>query len=459
MTAAVDQRDPDRINFDWLIRLRWAAIGGQLITIAAVHFAMQLEIPIVPLLALVGTEVVSNVGCTLAARRARPRQAWLAAVMALDVLLFSGLLYLTGGPNNPFSFLYLIPIALASITMRPAWTWALVGLSLACSGVLFATYQPLALGDHSRHMSLHLRGMWVAFGVAASFIVYFLLRVRRALERHERELDAARAAAQRQEQLASLATLAAGAAHELLTPLSTIAVIAGDLQRDLAQPGGAARASEDARLVRAEVERCRAIIERMRADAGDTAGEGFAPVAVTALVESVVGGVADARVAVRPEIAATVVDRKLTVPPRAVGQALSALIENAQQASPPGDDVVLRVAPAGGRIRFEISDRGAGMPAEVLARVGEPFFTTKPAGRGMGLGVFLARAVADRLGGELTIRSAPGSGTSVVFALPLDQDGDPQRIPKHPRDATPAAEPPASPRDGSGPAAPEAETR
>jgi two-component system sensor histidine kinase RegB len=418
MTAAAE-RDPDRINFDWLIRLRWAAIGGQLITIGAVHFVLNVDIPLVPLLALVGIEMGSNVACALAARRWRPRQVWLAAVMALDVLLFSGLLYLTGGPNNPFSFLYLIPIALASMTMRPAWTWALVGLSLACSAVLFATHEPLTIGDHARHMSLHLRGMWVAFGVAASFIVYFLLRVRRALERHERELDAARAVAQRQERLASLATLAAGTAHELLTPLSTIAVIAADLQRDLAQPGAPARAVEDARLVRAEVDRCRTIIQRMRADAGDMAGEGFAPVAVTALVDSAVGG-AGSRVAVRPEIAAAIVDRTLTVPPRAVGQALSALIENAQQASPPGDDVRLRVAPAGHQIRFEISDRGSGMPAEVLARVGEPFFTTKPAGRGMGLGVFLARAVADRLGGEVTITSAPGAGTSVVFALPLE---------------------------------------
>jgi two-component system sensor histidine kinase RegB len=419
------ERDPDRINFDWLIRLRWAAIGGQLITIGVVHVAMKLDIPLVPLLALVGIEIGSNLACAFAARRWRPRQAWLAAVMALDVLLFSGLLYLTGGPNNPFSFLYLIPIALASITMRPGWTWALVGLSLACSAVLFVTYEPLALGDHSQHMSLHLRGMWVAFGVAASFIVYFLLRVRRALERHERELDAARAAAQRQERLASLARLAAGTAHELLTPLSTIAVIAADLQRDLAQPGAPARAVEDARLVRAEVDRCRAIIQRMRADAGDMAGEGFAPVAVAALVESAVGG-AGTRVAVRPEIAPAVVDRTLTVPPRAVGQALSALIENAQQASPPGDDVRLRVAALGRQIRFEISDRGSGMPAEVLARVGEPFFTTKPAGRGMGLGVFLARAVADRLGGEVTITSAPGTGTSVVFALPLESPAAPQ---------------------------------
>ena len=412
-------RDPDRINFDWLIRLRWAAIGGQLITIGAVRFAMQMEIPIAALLALVGVEIASNLACTLLARRRRPRQAWLAAVMGLDVLLFSGLLYLTGGPNNPFSFLYLIPIALAAITMRAAWTWTLVMLSLACSAVLFATYRPLQLGDHARHMSLHLRGMWVAFGVAASFIVYFLLRVRRALERHERELEAARGAAQRQEKLASLATLAAGAAHELLTPLSTIAVIAGDLQRDLAQPGASPRAVEDARLVRAEVERCRAIIERMRADAGDTAGEGFSAIPVAALVESAVGNVAASRVTVRPEIAAAVGDRLLTVPPRAVGQALSALIENAQQASPPGGAVVVRVAPAGDQIRFEVADRGTGMPADVLARVGEPFFTTKPAGKGMGLGVFLARAVADRLGGAVTITSTPGTGTSVVFALPL----------------------------------------
>ena len=418
----VGERESDRINFDWLIRLRWAAIGGQLITIGAVHLAMQLALPVAPLLALVAVEIGSNLACALLARRWRPRQAWLAAVMGLDVLLFSGLLYLTGGPLNPFSFLYLIPIALAAITMRAAWTWALVLLSLACSAVLFATHRPLPLGDsHARHMSLHLQGMWVAFGVAASFIVYFLLRVRRALERHERELDAARSAALRQERLASLATLAAGAAHELMTPLSTIAVIAGDLQRDLAQPGASPRAVEDARLVRAQVERCRAIIERMRADAGDTAGEGFASVPVAALVESAVGGVADSSVAVRPEIAAAVADRLLTIPPRAVGQALSALIENAQQASPPGDDVVVRVAPAGGHIRFEINDRGSGIAADVLARVGEPFFTTKPVGKGMGLGVFLARAVADRLGGAVTITSTPGTGTSVVFALPLTE--------------------------------------
>ena len=249
--------------------------------------------------------------CALLARRRRPRQAWLAAVMGLDVLLFSGLLYLTGGPLNPFSFLYLIPIALASITVRAAWTWALVLLSLACSAFLFAGSRPLSLGDHARHMSLHLQGMWVAFGVAASFIVYFLLRVRRALERHERELDAARAAG-----AAPGAAGVAGDAGGGRRPRAADAAVdhRGDRQRSAARSRAAGRrpprAAEDARLVRAEVDRCRAIIERMRADAGDTAGEGFASVPVGTLVETAVGGVADSRIAVRPEIAAAVVDRR-----------------------------------------------------------------------------------------------------------------------------------------------------
>ncbi len=238
VTAELESaRDPDRINFDWLLRLRWAAIAGQLITIGAVHFAMQLDIPLAPLLALVGVEIGSNLACALLARRHRPRQAWLAAVMGLDVLLFSGLLYLTGGPLNPFSFLYLIPIALASITVRPAWTWALVVLSLACSAFLFAASRAaVARRSRAPHEPPPARHVG---GVRRRRVVHRLLLAARAARAGAARARARRRAGggPRQEKLASLATLAAGAAHELLTPLSTIAVIAGDLQRDLAQAG------------------------------------------------------------------------------------------------------------------------------------------------------------------------------------------------------------------------------
>ena len=410
---------PNRINFAWLVRLRWSTIVGQLITIVAVRFAMQLPIPLAPLVVLVALEVGVNVACVAAARAAEPQEWWLAAGMALDVVVFTGLLYYTGGPLNPFSFLYLVPIAVAAITVRAAWTWALVALSLAGSAVLVATHEELPLaGDHARHMRLHLQGMWVAFGVAAAFIVYFLLRVRRALEARDAELAASRGREARQERLASLATLAAGAAHELATPLSTIAVVAKDLERDVVGAGGAAQALEDARLVRRQVERCREILARMRADAGETAGEGFAPVTVLQLLRQTVSTGAGDRPPVRTEVDDGLSAMRVTVPERALVQALRVLVENAQQASPPGSEVTVRVRREGDFIRFEVRDRGTGMGPEVLSRVGEPFYTTKPAGQGMGLGVFLARAVAERLGGALALESAVGRGTVVTFSVP-----------------------------------------
>ena len=415
---------PAEINFAWLLRLRWATIAGQAVTIGGVRFGMDLELPLAPLLALVAAAVAINLGGIAAARAATPRESWLLVVMALDVLIFSGLLYFTGGPLNPFSFLYLVPIALAAITLRATATWALVLLSLGCSAVLFAAHYPLPLGgDHARHMALHLQGMWVALGVSAAFIVYFLLRVRRALAQREEELVTSRSLAARQERLASLATLAAGAAHELSTPLSTIAVIVKDLQRDFAtiEAVGTA-ASEDLELMRREIERCRRILERMRVDAGDSAGESFARVSVKDLVDDCITGDGPARAesAIEVKMDERAAELVAVVPRRAFTQALRGLVDNAREASPAGAAVSLRVdGDVPDQVRFQVADRGAGIAAELLPRVGEPFFTTKPPGKGMGLGIFLARAVVERLGGHVSIDSAPGAGTTATLALPL----------------------------------------
>lgn len=420
--------EPDsaaQINFRWVVRLRWATIGGQLFTVLSVRWGMGLPIPIVPLFGIIGLAAALNLGCLLAARRSPAREWWLVPVMAFDVVSFSGLLYFTGGPLNPFSFLYLVPIAIAATILRPAWTWALVGLSLACSAFLFAQHEPLPLdGDHGRHMVLHLQGMWVAFGVAAAFIVYFLWRVRRALLRRDEELAASRNLAARHERLASLATLAAGAAHELATPLSTIAIIAKDLERDVRAAGAGQTAEDDVRLMRREVERCRRILERMRRDAGESAGERFVRVKVAELVDDCLSeppleppeaGGHPIEVRIDDEAAAL----WAVVPRRAFAQALRGLVDNARDASPPGAPVGLRVVgDDSGRAVFEIVDRGPGIAADVLARVGEPFFTTKPPGRGMGLGIFLARALVERLGGGFSLRSGPGGGTVATLWLP-----------------------------------------
>ena len=188
----------------------------------------------------------------------------LPALMALDVLNLTAMLYLTGGPMNPFSFMYLVLIALATVVLPPWATWGLVGLSVAGIGgaVSVASAARAASprrggGGIASPMGIHLYGMWVASSVASGFIVHFLLRIRRELAQREAELEAARSLAARRDKLASLATLAAGAAHELATPLATIAVAAKELERQLSQGRGDAAAIDDVQLIRAQVARCR----------------------------------------------------------------------------------------------------------------------------------------------------------------------------------------------------------
>src|SRR6185312_15786020 len=223
----------EAINFSWLVKLRWGAIAGQIATIVGVTHVLEVPLPLTALYAIIAVELVSNIVCVAAARRADAAEWWSGVVMVLDVVLLTALLHFAGGPFNPFSFLYLVEIALAAVIVRARWTWALVIVSLIGSGALFVGEPHMLVSPHGDHMELHLRRMWVAFGVAASFIVYFLLRVRRDLEAREAELAEAQRRVDRQERLASLATLAAGAAHELATPLGTIALAARELERHL----------------------------------------------------------------------------------------------------------------------------------------------------------------------------------------------------------------------------------
>ena len=435
MTPALEPRRG--IDLSWLSTLRWGALAGQLATILVVDRVMGIDLPLVPLGVVLAIGVVSNVALNAWRRRDDVSDAMLAAVMLLDVGLLTAALYFTGGPFNPFSFLYLVNVALAAMILPPGWTWTLAGCSLALFGGLFFAHVPLPLGDaggmdHSamghagmdhgmgadHPISLHVQGMWVAFGVAAAFIVYFIQRVRGALAERDAELGEARSAAARHEKLASLATLAAGAAHELATPLSTIAVVAKELERALGADDAESSAVADVRLVRAQVERCREILSQMAADAGASAGEAFAAVSLDAVIEDALLELAG-RARVRhatPTGAAAIV----RVPRRALTQALRGVVKNALEASAPDGEVSVAIAVENGRARLRVADRGRGMTPDVLARAGEPFFTTKNGdglGRGMGLGLFLARIVLERLGGDLALDSTAGRGTTVTITL------------------------------------------
>lgn len=423
MATAATIPERNAVNFSWLMKLRWGSIAGQLATVLGVYWLLDIEVPLGPLLVIVAVEALSNVACTVWFQRAARVDEWhLAAVMSLDIALLTGLLYFTGGPFNPFSFLYLVNIALAAVALHAQWTWMLVGLSLICFGVLPLTeYRHLPLS----HLALDERalllqqGMWVAFGVAAGFIVHFLWRVTSALGERERELGQARAVAARQQRLASLATMAAGAAHELATPLGTIAVVAKELERATRSADGGADTIEDVQLIRAQVARCQMILDQMAAGIGRSSDQAVEAVTLAALIEEGIDGTRE-----RPalDVRVTGGETLLRLPPHAVAQALRSLVTNAQDASAPDSRVLVSARRSGDDVEIEVRDRGQGMAPTLLARAGEPFFTTKPPGSGMGLGLFLSRAVIERLGGTLSIDSTPGEGTRVRVRFGAEVD-------------------------------------
>lgn len=421
-----EQKSPP--NMAWLVRLRWMAAVSQAFAVLVVSRWVDVTLATRPLLLIVAFTMLTNVGLSVWLRRKPHIEEWmLAAVMGLDFLLLTALLYLSGGPSNPFTVLYLVNIALAAVVLEARYAWALSLLSTACFGALFllppldgpanhdmAMHAMHGMGMHhgmnhgDAPMSLHLRGMWVAFFVASTVISYFVTRVTRDLALQRAAAAEARNRALRSERLAALATLAAGAAHELATPLGTIAVVAKELEREL----GSANTAGDARLIREEVERCKEILSQMASDAGESAGEAFTATRLETLIALTLEAVADReRVKVAIEGNADV-----QVPPRAFARALRGLVRNALQASAGPVQVSVRTSPE--RVEIAIVDQGAGMSPELLARVGEPFFTTKEPGRGMGLGVFLARALAERLGGSLELSSVLKQGTTVRVVLP-----------------------------------------
>jgi two-component system sensor histidine kinase RegB len=359
-------------------------------------------------------------------RSGSPPRAVQGLVFASDAVLLTGLLDITGGPFNPFIVMYGAYVWTAAVVVSSVWAAAVSVVSLAGFGWLVVDHLQAGLMEHHRlnDFPTHLFTMWFAGAGVAELVAHYVARARAVLARQQAQVNEARERASRSERLASLTTLAAGAAHELSTPLATIAVAARELDRNaarVAEPqavGSALR--DDARLIRSELDRCQAILDGMsgRAGAGlPTTLEPLAPAAIARLVQE---RLADTRrqrldVEIAPEAPVASATGAEMV------QAISSLLRNAFDASPSEDRVVLRFAARDGMARIEVRDRGAGMARETQLRAGEPFFTTKEAGKGLGLGLFLVRTFAERSGGTLGFDVR--DGTTAILEIPsLRQD-------------------------------------
>ncbi len=412
--------DPAALSLRWLIKLRWAVLLSAMLAVPLAERALHLSLPEAPLLALLGVAAASNLAAWLGVRRATPRL--IAAVLVVDAVLLTAALYFAGGVYNPFVLTYLALVLLSAALLGRRAAAAFIGLSAACVIVLAVAHRPLvadhhhhgdALDDHhhstadeDQHVRVHAEGMWLAFGVLAALIAYL---GNWAFRQREMELRMLRAEKERADRLASVGALVATAAHEITSPLTTIAVVSKELERAVAQ--GDALALDDVKVIRAEVDRVREALDAMAARArGD---EARAEIVLSAVLEEARARAPDPqRVTLALDGCA---DVRVHAPAGALTDVLRGLIANACEASDAEVRLALRADQA--HCYVDVVDQGRGIADADLPRVGREPFTTKGDGRGIGL--FAGRAVVERLGGALELDSQLGRGTRVTLTLPL----------------------------------------
>jgi two-component system sensor histidine kinase RegB len=393
--------------------MRWGALGIQTVAIFVATEILEVELPLIPMWSLVTAGAISNLW--LASRK--DRAGHLGAFLVLDVALLTGLLYLSGGPTNPFSIIYVVYIAMSAVMLAPKWTWTIAGLSIASFAALFVVHVPsehLGHAEHGGGFQTHLYGMLIALVLAVALITYFVSQLSLELRNRERALAEVEERTHRWGKLASIATLAAGAAHELGTPLGTIAVAAKEMERQARKVPGGEGLVEDAELIHEELERCRVVLDRMAAAGGEHVGETLSSVSTEELFVEV-------RSRLSPEQAGRWVSTTNTATIDAPREALVQMVENITRNSFDACEagrVSLEVQEADRMIELRFVDEGQGMDEHTVKRATEPFFTTKNTGDRMGLGLFLARTLVDSLGGQLIIESASGQGTTIRVVLP-----------------------------------------
>jgi two-component system sensor histidine kinase RegB len=406
------------VRLDTLVRLRWLAIIGQSTAVLVVYFGLDFEMPIWACLAVIGLSAWLNVALRLRfhmTQRLEPeRAAWL---LAFDTAELAVLLFLTGGLQNPFAFLFLGPVLLSATALPPRFTVMLGAFAVFCATVLVFLHYPLPweIEDRLELPPIYMMGVWLSILLAMGFIGVYA----RQITEESRQLADALASTElvlaREQHLSQLDGLAAAAAHELGTPLSTISVIAKELENAIAAD---APHGDDVRLLREQATRCRDILGKLTELS--SGGEPFDRMSLTTLLEEVVAPHRNFGVGI-----------DVSVPPEREGEPAGArnpavvyglgnLLENAVDFA--RAQVVVGATWDDDSIEVTISDDGPGFAPEIMDRIGEPYVTSRRGRmasddepKGLGLGFFIAKTLLERSGAMLTFenRKLPARGAVV----------------------------------------------
>jgi two-component system sensor histidine kinase RegB len=416
LTALPEKRAGfDRISLRRLVLIRWVAIAGQAVALLVVHYAFDFRLPLLPALAVVGCSVVLNLFITLYRRgvtRLGEREA--ALFLGYDLLQLGLLLYLTGGLHNPFAILILAPVTVAATVLSLRPVIALAVFAVAAITLLALWHVPLPWrGVPPVFPSELVLGLWTALVLATVFIGSYTWSVAEEARRLRDAVAATQLALAREQRVSAVGALAAAAAHELGSPLATIAVVARELVNDL--PADSPY-SEDAQLLLSQSERCRQILAQLAHHPDEEGASPYTRLPISALVEAAGALYHDPRIRLifattgEPADAEPLVRRSPEIM-----HGLNNLVQNAVQFA--RSEVSVTIHWDRTNVTVEIADDGPGFPAHLIGRLGEPYLSTRAgASNHMGLGIFIAQSLLERSGAELTFDNLAEGGAHVVIS-------------------------------------------
>lgn len=404
-------------NLQRLFLLRNIVIAAQCLTFALVHWVLEMQLPWTEMVAVTALLAILNLATWIRLHRSWPvSSVEFFAQLLVDVFALSTLLYFSGGSTNPFISLYLLPLTIAAAALPWAYTWIMAAITISCYTLLLFYYVPLP-HDHEEHnteFNLHVSGMWLAFVLSTVLIAWFVVKMGISIRERDKDLALAREQALRNEQIIALGTLAAGAAHELGTPLATMAVVTGELQKDYTENS---EFQNNIRILRDQITHCKHMLTQLLADAGQARAEDGSGQAVDFFLRQVL----DKWQLMRPSVKFTYHGKGAEPVPQILNtqllsQSILNLLNNAADASL--KHVEIKANWDYRELHLEILDYGTGLTGEAAQRAGQAFFTSKAPGKGFGIGLFLANANIERFGGSVRLTNREG-GACTQVTLPL----------------------------------------